>query len=157
VMVEDRHGYAAQKLRERFAATISDVSERIVFLPLQTYPDYLSLLSAAEVVLDPLYYSGGTTSFEALSLGKPIVTLPWRFQVGRTVLACYRKMGIAGCVARDKEDYVRMSVALGTDADYRHSVEREICEARAALFEDLNETRECEEVLERLVDEARSG
>jgi predicted O-linked N-acetylglucosamine transferase (SPINDLY family) len=157
VIVQDEHGYLAEKLRRRFAATISEAAQRIIFLPWQEYPDYLSLVSAADVLLDPLYYSGGTTSYEALSLGKPIVTWPWRLQIGRTVLALYRKMGIRGWVAGSAEEYIKMAVSLGANPEYREALGREITAASGELFEDLRAVREHEEIFERLVEQARSG
>jgi predicted O-linked N-acetylglucosamine transferase (SPINDLY family) len=157
VIVRDRQGCLAEKLCRRFAATIPEVAERIVFLPWQEYPNYLSLVSAADVLLDPLYYSGGTTSYEAFSLGKPIVTWPWRLQIGRTVLAFYRKMGIGGCVANSAEEYVKMAVSLGTAPEYREAVGQEIAAASGELFEDIRAVREHEDLFEQLVEQARSG
>ena len=36
-------------------------------------------LASADVILDPLHFSGGNTTFEALAMGTPIVTLPGTF------------------------------------------------------------------------------
>ena len=157
VLVQDPEGCLAEKLRRRMTATIPEAAQRIVFLPWQKYADYLSLVAAADVLLDPLYYSGGTTSYEALALGKPIVTWPWRLQCGRTVLAFYRKMGIAGCVAGSAEEYVKMAVALGTQSEYREALGREIAAASGELFEDPRAVEEHVEIFERLVEQARSG
>ncbi len=41
-------------LRQRFATTLPDVVDRIRFLPMMDYNDYLQLLSLADVQLDPL-------------------------------------------------------------------------------------------------------
>jgi predicted O-linked N-acetylglucosamine transferase (SPINDLY family) len=155
VIVEDRGACLAPMLRRRLARTMPEVLDRVVFLPHQSYADYLCLVAAADVVLDPLYYSGGTTTYEAFSLGKPIVTWPWGFQIGRGVLAGYRKMGIAGFVASDAEDYVRMAVVLGTDAEYRQDAGREISAASGELFEEVQAVREYEQIFSRLVEEAR--
>jgi tetratricopeptide (TPR) repeat protein len=156
VIVEDRSARVTPMLRRRFAKTIPDVLDRVVFLPLQPYGDYLCLVAAADVVLDPLYYSGGTTTLEAFSLQKPIVTWPGRFQIGRGVLASYRKMGITGFVANNAAEYVRMAVDLGADAGYRQAAEREIGAASGELFEDLRAVREYERIFTRLIEEARS-
>ncbi len=155
VIVADRGACVTPMLRRRFAKTLAEVMERVVFLPHQSYADYLCLVSAADVILDPLYYSGGTTTLEALSLGKPIVTWPSRFQIGRGVLASYRKMGIAGFVANDAAEYVRLAVALGTDAEYRQAAGREISGASGELFEDQQAVQEYEQVFTRLVEESR--
>ena len=157
VLVEDRHGQVAAKLRERFAATVTDVAERVVFLARQSYADYLSLLAACDVVLDPLYFGGGFTTYQAFSLDKPIVTLPWRFQRGRYTQACYRKMGITDGVAASPEEYIDMAVGLGSDEDRRAAVVDKIRTASVRLFEDMEAVREHERLFVQMVDEARSG
>ena len=157
-VVEDRDVCIAPLLRRRFASpeyggpALPEVLDRVLFRP---YADYLGLVSAADVVLDSLYYGGGTTTLEALSFGKPIVTLPWRYSMGRGVLGCYRRMGIAGFVAEDAAEYVRMAVALGTDADYREAAGREINAASGVLFEDAQAAPEYERIFSRLIEEAR--
>ena len=150
-VVEDRSVCVAPMLRRRFARTIPEVLDRVHFA---AYADYLSLVLEADVILDSLYYGGGTTTLEALSFGKPIVTLPWQFSIGRGVLSCYRRMGIAGFVAEDAAEYVRMAVALGTDADYRQAAGREINATSGVLFEDAQAAREYEQVFTRLIEEA---
>ena len=52
------------------------------------------------------------TTYEALAAGTPIVTLPGGFLRGRQTYACYRRMGVMDCVAKDSEDYVRLAVRL---------------------------------------------
>lgn len=157
VSVEDRHGRVAARLRARFTASMADVAERIVFLPRQSYPDYLSLVVACDVVLDPLYFGGGFTTYQAFSLDKPVVTLPWRFQRGRYTQACYRKMGINDGVASSPEEYVDLAVELGKDEDRRAALVDAIRTAGDCLFEDMEAVREHERLFAQMVDEARSG
>ncbi|MBN2473352.1 MAG: tetratricopeptide repeat protein [Pirellulales bacterium] len=151
VLTADRGGYLAAKLRRRLAATIPEVGNRIVLLPRQSYADYLSLIAAADVLLDPLYFGGVNTTYDAFSLNRPIVTLPSAFHRGRYTLGCYRKMGIADCVATDPEDYVQKAVQLATDATYRAEVEQRIGRASAVLFEDSQAVREHERIFQELL------
>ncbi|HUT11295.1 MAG TPA: tetratricopeptide repeat protein [Thermoguttaceae bacterium] len=156
VIVEDELGYAAAALRRRFEATIPDALDRIVFLPCQPFSDYLGLVAASDVLLDTMHYNGGTTTYQGFALGKPIVTLPTRLHAGRTVYACYRRMGITDCIAEDPEDYVEIAVRLGADADYRASVSGQIRAAGCLLFEDERAVRELEEIFLKLIAEARA-
>jgi predicted O-linked N-acetylglucosamine transferase (SPINDLY family) len=64
-------------------------------------------------------------------------------------------MGIAGFVANDATEYVRMALALGTDAECRRPAEAEILAASGELFEDMHAVEEYERVFARLVEEAR--
>jgi predicted O-linked N-acetylglucosamine transferase (SPINDLY family) len=156
VLAEDQYGDAARKLRGRFALTVPDVTERIVFLPRQSYPDYLSLVTHADVLLDPFHFGGGFTTYDAFSFDKPIVTLPSQHARGRYTFACYKKMGLTDCVASDCEEYVEKAVALGTDKSYRAAVVEQIREASPQLFEDMLAVREHERIFDELVEVARS-
>ena len=76
------------------------------------------------MLLDPIHYGGGLTSFDGLSLNKPIVTLPGNFSRGRFTYGFYRTMGVDECIAADPEDYVARAVRLGTDAEWRATRDR---------------------------------
>jgi len=151
VIVKDPHEHAAAALRRRLAATIPDVADRIAFLPWLSPADYLSLLAAADVLLDTLYYGGGSTTYHGLSLGKPIVTLPSRFQAGRSTYACYRRMGIDDCIASDERHYAEIAVHLAGDADYRTHLAERIRACGPLLFENLESVREFERILRELI------
>jgi predicted O-linked N-acetylglucosamine transferase (SPINDLY family) len=153
-IISDRFGHGANKLRERFHAVMPDVSNRVVFLPKQTVPDYLSLLDAADVLLDPPHFGGVTTTYDSLSLDKPIVTLPSAFHRGRYTYGCYRKMQLDDCVAVNLEDYVEKALKLGRHADYREFVVGRIREAKGRLFEDADAVRELERIFRLLLEEA---
>lgn len=150
-------GSAVEKLRSRLAATVPDVVDRIVMLPRQEFPEYLSLVAAADVLLDTLHYSGGTTSYDAFSLGKPVVTLPSRFVAGRGTFGAYKMMGVMDCVASDPDDYVDIAVRLATDADYRATVSGRIWAASHVLFENVEAVRELEQVFGELIGRARTA
>ena len=76
---------------------MGDVAAR--FVRRMPHLEYLHLVAAADVLLDPRPYGGGVTSYDGFSLGKPIVTWPTQFHRGRYVLGHYRKMEIMDCVA----------------------------------------------------------
>jgi protein O-GlcNAc transferase len=82
-------------LKTRFDRNIAD-AERIVFAPALRQLDFFRLLLAADVILDPFHFGGGNSTYEALALGVPIVTMPGAFMRGRVTNACYKKMGLAG-------------------------------------------------------------
>lgn len=155
VLIQDRYGYTARELEKRFAATLPDVAGRIVFLPRQSYADYICLIAVADVLLDSLYYGGGITNYDAFSLDKPIVTYPSQFSRGRYTLGCYKKMGITECVASDINEYIDIALRLGTNTDYRASVEGKIQGASHRLFEDMEVVHEYERIFHKLAEEAR--
>ncbi len=158
VVTEDRRGaFMSQDLRRRLAARLGDVTDRIVFVPYQAGDDYLSLVAAADVLLDPLHFGGVNSTYDGFSLARPIVTLPSSYHRGRYTLACYRKMGLLDCVARDADDYIDIAVRLGTDAEYRERMTAAIGAASTVLFEDLEAVREHERIFAELAGRARSA
>jgi predicted O-linked N-acetylglucosamine transferase (SPINDLY family) len=133
------------QLLVRFRRTMPDVADRIQFLPHQGGQDYLHLLAVCDALLDTTHFGGGNTTYKALSVGAPIVTMPGKFARGRVTSACYRKMGITDCIATNEEDYVRIAVRLGTDPAWRQDIKARIVAARGALYEDADVLRELEE------------
>jgi predicted O-linked N-acetylglucosamine transferase (SPINDLY family) len=136
VLIEGQTRYWGELLRARFAASLPDVSDRIVFLRRQTGADFTRLLGLPCVILDTPLFNGMNTSLEAFSVGTPIVTLPGSLQRGRHTAAMYRRMGFTECIAASADDYVRVAVRLATDQDYHRHVKDEILRRSDALFED---------------------
>ncbi len=141
--------------RERLAAANPDVAERIVFRPFLDGDAFLDLLAAADVLLDPPFFGGGNTSYEAFSVGTPTVTWPGPFARGRTAFACYRRMGILDCVVESLDDYADRAVRLATDPGWREEVRSKILARNGALYEDLGAVRELEGFFERAIAQAR--
>lgn len=136
VLKEGRHPHAAQSLRQRLNQTCGEFADRITFLPWQSREDYYRLISIADVVLDVIHYTAGSSCYDMFSLHKPIVTLPGQLNVGRYTQACYRRMGFTDLVAKDEDDYVALAVAVGSDPDRQRSIERSLRERVEVLFED---------------------
>src|SRR5262249_46786856 len=81
------------RLKRRWSATLPDVLDRVHWLPPLPREEFLSLLMACDVLLDPYPFGGGNSSYEALALGVPLVTLPAPLLRGRLTFGLYRKMG----------------------------------------------------------------
>lgn len=133
-----------QLLSERWQRQMPDMAERIRFLPKMPRSDFLELLAVSDVMLDPFPFGGGHTSYEALSLGLPVVTLPGDLLRGRLAYAMYQQMGYTDLVAANTDDYVRLAVQLATDAAFHSSVRKAIEDSCDVLFEDRKIVRELE-------------
>ena len=135
VMVKSRYASWQRALTHRLRRTMPDVLDRVIFLEPLPFADFLALNAAVDVLLDPLYFGGGNTSFEGLAMGTPIVTQPGRFNRGRVTYALYRTMGVTDCVVESAQSYVAKALALGTDRAYRAEVSARIRAASPVLFE----------------------
>jgi protein O-GlcNAc transferase len=138
-----------------FAASLPDGENQIRFLPRLDYDDYLSLVMAADVQLDTVRFGGGMTSYEALAVGTPVVTLPSPYLRGRITLGLYKQMQVLDCVAQSPQEYCELAVRLGTDAGYREMIRAKILSANGVLFENDQGIRELEQFLHHVVEAAR--
>jgi predicted O-linked N-acetylglucosamine transferase (SPINDLY family) len=152
VLVEGKYPFWREFLEARFARAFPDVWERVRFVPRQSRDNYLNLLAVSDVMLDPLHFGGGNTSYEGFGLGVPIVTLPSAFLRGRITYAQYRKMGLLDGVVASPDEYVRLAVSLGTNRDYREEFRGRLREASDVLFEDGQAVRDLEEFFEGITD-----
>ncbi len=151
VAARDQNGFAAEILQARWRAVMPDVASRVVLMNPLAQPEYQSLLAACDVLLDPSHFGGVTTTYDALALHQPVVTLPTEFHRGRYTAACLTKIGVTDTVARDFDDYVRIAVELAGDADRRHVLRERLRIAGREAFEDQAAVGEHERIFEELL------
>jgi predicted O-linked N-acetylglucosamine transferase (SPINDLY family) len=83
---------------------------RITVLPYVSLQDYFSGFNSVDIALDTMPYSGGTTSLDALWMGVPVVTAPGARPSSRSTASILTTAGLAGWIAANPEDYVRLAV-----------------------------------------------
>jgi len=147
VLVEGRYPAWQRLLAARLRRTLPGGDTWVRFLPRLTHTDFLSLMAACDVLLDPIHFGGGNSSYEGLALGVPIVTLPSEFLRGRITYAQYRQMNLMDCVAQNTDDYVRLAVELGTNRRRRTALSERILAQCAVLFNDRAAVEELEQFL----------
>lgn len=154
VLIEAEIPYWTEMLRSRFRTTMPNEHRRVRWLPRLPRDRYLDLLRLADVVLDPLHFGGGNSSYEALAAGVPVVTLSGRFLRGRITQALYAKMAAAtkgearAPVAVDEADYAALAVSLANDAG--GACRDWIAAHRHVLFDDEREAAEFADCLAAL-------
>ncbi len=70
-----------------------------------------------DIALDPFPFCGGMTSFDALWMGVPVVTLPQTMIAGRQTASMLANLGLHELIAPDPDAYVRAAVQLAADRD----------------------------------------
>jgi predicted O-linked N-acetylglucosamine transferase (SPINDLY family) len=158
VMLSSAPAWLSDALAARFARTLADVIHRVRILPRVTKSEFAILLASADVVLDTPHYGGGAnTTYDALALAKPLVTLEGREHRGRYAAAACRAMGLESLVADSPEEYVRSAVELGTQPDLRETVAGKIRLASDGLFDNLGAVTEFEAFLLEAIELGRAG
>ena len=119
------HGVAAlterfrRRLGRAFAAHGLDADDYCQIVPRLGQAEFLGLNRLADVVLDSVSWSGGNTTFDAVAMDKPVVTLPGPLMRSRVSAAILGMMGIEETVAADTDDYIAIAARLATDAVWR--------------------------------------
>jgi uncharacterized protein (TIGR03032 family) len=134
VLIEGRVAAWTEALKRRWWRVMPEVMDRVRFLPSLPQPEFLHLLSVADVVLDPYPFCGGNTSYEAFAVGAPVVTYPGEYLRGRLTSAMYKRMGHEELVAASPQEYINLAVGLGQDPSRNSKLRREISDAAGILF-----------------------
>jgi predicted O-linked N-acetylglucosamine transferase (SPINDLY family) len=148
---EGRHAKANATLKERMRRNLGRNFERVRFVPWQTKEDYWRLLHQADISLDTMYFSAGSTTYDLFSFHQPIVTLPGDWNIGRYTLACYRKMDLGGLIAATSEEYSQVATHLANDKEKQAQLRLQIEAKSHVLFEDANAIHEHEQFFSALL------
>ena len=87
---------------------------------------HLAVIGGADLALDPFPFNGCTTTYEALWMGVPVVTLRGRRFVGRAGAAMLLPLGLADLAVDDEDAYVAAAVRLAADPGRRARLRSEL-------------------------------
>ncbi|HYH19086.1 MAG TPA: tetratricopeptide repeat protein [Azospirillum sp.] len=111
--------YGAAALRRRVLEVMArngvDAARIVLPAASQERAQHLALYHGVDIGLDPFPFCGATTTFEALYMGVPVVTLPGANMMSRWSASLLRVAGCGDLVAADAEDYVRIAASLAAD------------------------------------------
>ena len=139
------------RLEAAFRAAGVDPQGRLLFLPQQRYGGFLGLARAADIILDSAGWSGGNTTLEALSFGRPIVTLPGEFMRGRHTAGILRHIGVTETVAAEADDYVALAVRLAREAAWRNEITARLLQHKHLAYHNDAPIRALEQFIHQAV------
>lgn len=93
-----------------------------IFLDWLSMQDFYRAIELSDVVLDSPGWNGGNTTIDALTLGKPVVSLPGEFMRGRHGVAFLTQGGVPELIATDEQDYL----AKACDPEFLHETIRKV-------------------------------
>lgn len=125
-----------ERLYQRLVNTAPICKGRIYFLNWSDQNIFFQRLLAADVILDSFPFGGGNTSYQALNLGCPVVTLSQKAMKGRWTEAMYQQMQMPNLVAYTVEDYATLAVQVATHKDWQASLRQQIKERNHLIFDD---------------------
>lgn len=140
VVVAAKSERIIQTMSRHLEMHIPNHRDRVVILPYMPQDRYYALLCAADVILDPLYYGGGQTSFDMMAAGVPVITLPGETIRSRTTFACYQQMELEKklqekLVAISTNDYIAKAVEVAKNKKFCSMLKTALRERCTALYE----------------------
>ena len=90
-------------------------ADRIQMIGYQDGPDYIKTYHQIDIALDPFPFAGGTTTFDSLWMGVPVVTLAGERAVGRGGLSIMSTLGRKEWVGYSIEEYKKIAIRLAGD------------------------------------------
>ena len=79
--------------------------------------DHLDLYNEIDIALDTFPYNGVTTSFEAIWMGVPVLTMAGYNFNSRCGESINKNLNMEQLIAKNEDDYVSKAVSLSTDRD----------------------------------------
>ena len=121
---------------ERFKKKFDEygVLNAVKILPFKKkFANHLEIYKDIDIALDTFPYNGVTTSFEAIWMGVPVVTMKGYNLNSRCGESINKNAKLSYLIAENKEDYVKKAVSLAQN-------EKELLTIRRKLFENVLET-----------------
>jgi predicted O-linked N-acetylglucosamine transferase (SPINDLY family) len=113
---KDRFQPLEGRLRENLAAA-SIAGQRLEVSPTTTdHRSHLALYNRLDIALDPFPFTGSTTTFEALWMGVPVITMAGPRMAARWSASILHALKLDELIAHSPEEYVAKAVALARDA-----------------------------------------
>lgn len=115
------HSFADHATAERFIGYFADFGitrERIEVRPV--VPDtkgHLGMYNEIDIALDTFPYNGTTTTFEALWMGVPVITLSGGRHATRVGASILTHVGFPELIASSSGEYIDLAVGLASDLD----------------------------------------
>ena len=113
-----------------------NASDYIIFLPNLDPLKYNALNRICDIFLDPIGWSGCTSTLEALDCNLPVIAFQYFLMRGRESAAILTMMGLKETIATSVDDYVSLAVKLGKDPELRRQISGKIARNKHIIYED---------------------
>ena len=105
-------------LRLKKAFKENEVENSVIFYEnIKSVNDHLELYNEIDIALDTFPYNGVTTSFEAIWMGVPVLTMKGYNFNSRCGESINKNLDLSNLIAKDKDDYVNIALELSEDID----------------------------------------
>ena len=133
LMLKYRNVFSNESIRNRYQALFADCGidkDRLHLIASDdTRGAHLARYAELDIVLDPFPFNGSTTTFEALWMGVPVVTLTGSTMLSRWGTSMLRRTDLMECVASNEDDYVAIAMKLSSDLAHLAAIRGQLRES----------------------------
>ena len=104
----------------------NEVSNSVVFLEKRKLIKHFNLYKQIDIALDTFPYNGVTTSFEAISMGVPVLTMKGYNFNSRCGESINKNLGMKDLIAKDESEYIFKAKKLAEDQDELLKIRKKI-------------------------------
>lgn len=137
--------------RVRVLAGLACHKSRVDFLPRMSVAAYRAAFADVDIALDPMPFSGATTTLDALWQGVPVMTLPGARSCSRSTASLLTALNLTDWVADNEDDFLARVRQLAFDrvglAALRASLRERMC--ASPLLDHAGFTRDLESLYQQ--------
>jgi len=101
-------------------------ADRIEFMPRVGFDKYLDLFNGVDITFDTFPYGGGTTTFDSLWMGVPVVAAVGDTPVARSAASILAALGLDDWIAPAADRFVDVAVARASDLQTLRALRRDL-------------------------------
>ena len=120
LLLKYRNQFVSPAVRERVMAAMRaagvDLGRVLMQGESESFARHLRSYNAIDVALDPFPFTGSTTSFEALWMGVPVVTLAGEVMAARWTAAMLHALDLDELVAHSPDEYIGLAARMAGDS-----------------------------------------
>lgn len=129
-------------------------SDRLIFVPIVSYKNYLERFSRADLYLDTFDYNAGATASAALRSGLPIVTKSGQSYAARMSGSLLKALKLSDLITKSEEQYENLALDLALNPTKLKNIKTRL--QKSIKEEPLFQTRRFTNNLEKGYDEIMS-
>ncbi len=144
-----KNWFGNEGLRRRVLEQMNISADRLEFETEEAgLEQHLGAYGRVDIALDPFPFTGSTTSFEALSMGVPVITLAGEAMVGRWTASILATLKLRQLIATSPEQYVLLAKDVAENialrATWRTALQKQVCSS--SLCNGLLRARQLERI-----------
>ena len=128
------------------------VIDSIIFLEKRKLESHYNLYKKIDIALDTFPYNGVTTTFEALSMGVPVITMKGYNFNSRCGESIIKNLGIENLIANNEDDYIFKTEKMANDKDKLFELRKKIYKIthESSLFDTKQFSQDFFSILEKI-------